>query len=154
MVVSGGIGSVYCGSPLDDVEVEFENALLAQDEFGDGNECEFGALAENGAAGPEEEVFDELLRDGGGSAAARAFEIVLSSDLDLVPVESMVLVEPGIFRGDNGVLEFGRDLADGNEAVVLVIGHAVEQSLHAALHVNGGGGWIDEAEQDESKSCK
>jgi len=58
VVAAGGFGAVDAGTPLDHVEVELENALLAEDEFGDGDEGGFGAFAEEGAAGAEEEVFD------------------------------------------------------------------------------------------------
>ena len=70
VVAGGGLGAVDAGAPLDDVEIELEDALLAEDEFGDGDERGLGALAEDGAAGSEEEVFDELLGDGGAAAEA------------------------------------------------------------------------------------
>ena len=41
-----GIGSIDAGSPLDHVEIELENALFAEDEFGDGDEGELSTLEE------------------------------------------------------------------------------------------------------------
>jgi len=70
MITGRGICTVNGGAPFDDVEIELEDALLAEDEFGDGYEGEFGAFAENGAAGSEEEILDELLSEGGGSASS------------------------------------------------------------------------------------
>jgi len=58
VVAAGGFGAVDAGAPLDDVEVELEDALLAEDELGDGDEGGLGAFAEEGAAGAEEEVLD------------------------------------------------------------------------------------------------
>jgi hypothetical protein len=62
-----------------------------------------------------------LLRNSGSSASATAFQIVFGSDLDLVPIEPMVLVEARVLRRDYSVLEIGRDLAERNEFVVFVI---------------------------------
>ena len=98
--------TVDAGTPLDDIEIEFENPSLAEDEFGNGDESELGAFAENGAACSEEQIFDELLGEGGGTACACAFKIIFCGDLDLVPVEAVMLVKAGIFSGDDGVLEF------------------------------------------------
>jgi hypothetical protein len=149
VITSGGVCAVNSGSPLDDVEVELEDALLAEDEFGNGDEGELGAFAENGTAGPEEEILDELLRDRRGTAGSRTLEVVYCGDLDLVPVEAVVLVETRVFSGDDGVLELGRYLGEGNEAVALMVGSAVDDGLQMALHVDCGGGRIDPAEAEE-----
>ena len=149
VIARGCVGAVDAGSPFDDVEVELENALLAEDEFGGRNEGELGSFAEIRTAGAEEEVFDELLRDGGGTAAACAFKVVFGGNLNLMPVEAVVLVEAGVLSGDDGVLEFWGDLGDGNEPVALVIGSAVNEGLKAALRLHSCGGWVDPAEGDE-----
>ena len=125
-------------TPLDDVEVELENALLAENEFGYRNECKFHALAEDGAAGAEEQVLYELLRNCGRSPHAAAVHIVFGGDLDLVPIEPMVQVEAGVLRGDDSVLEIRRYLAERNEPVAFVIGRVVNPGLHAALDVHRG----------------
>jgi len=57
----------------------------------------------------------------------------------------MMLVEARVFRGDDGVLEIGRDLAERDEFVSLVIRRVVNPGLQAALHVHGGGRRIDPA---------
>jgi len=111
VVLGGRLHAIDAGAPFDHVEVELENALLAEDEFGDGDECELRALAEDGAAGSEEEVLDELLRDGGAAADAAAFHIFIGSEFHGLPIEAMVLVEARVLGGDDGVLEVGRDLA-------------------------------------------
>lgn len=147
----GGLRAIDAWAPLDDVEVELEDALLAEDEFGDGDEGGFSAFAQDGAAGAEEEVFDELLGEGGGSAGASSFHVFGGVDLDLAPVEAVVLVETAVFRGDDGVLEIGRDLAEGNEGGVLTIRLVVNPGLEAALDLNGGGGRVDKARGDEQE---
>jgi len=42
-----------------------------------------------------------------------------------VPIESMVLVEARVFRGDDSVLKIERDLAERDEFVSFVIRRAV-----------------------------
>jgi len=48
-----------------------------------------------------------LLRKGGPSAKAAAFHVVFSSNLDRLPIESMMLVEARVFCGDDSMLEIG-----------------------------------------------
>ena len=79
-----------------------------------------------------------MLRNGGGSAHAAAIHIFFGVDFDRLPIEPMVLVEARILRGDDGVLEIGRDLAEWNESVALVIRLLVNPCLPAALDVHGG----------------
>jgi hypothetical protein len=62
-----------------------------------------------------------------------------------MPIEAMVLIEARVFRGDDSVLEMGRDLAKGNEFVVFLIRRVVNPGLQAALNMNRGCGWIDPA---------
>ena len=130
-------------APFDHVEVDLQNALFAEDEFGHRYQCDLCALAEDRAARSEEQVFYELLRNGGSSASAIAFQIVLGSDLDLVPIESMVLVEVRVLCGDYSVLEIGRDLAERNEFVAFAIRRVVNPGLQAALDVHRGCRWVD-----------
>lgn len=125
--------------------------MFAEDEFGDRHECGLCALAEERAAGSEEQIFYELLGDGGSSAGAFAFQILLGSDLDFLPIESMVLVEAGVLGGDYSVLEVGGDLAERNEVVAFVIGRVVNPGLQVALDVNRGCGWVDPAGGDEEQ---
>ena len=106
-------------------------------------------LAQDGAIGSEEQVLYQLLRNGGSSANVAALEAVFGGDSDLLPIESMMLVEARVFRGDDGMLEMERDLAERNEFVSFVIGRAVNPGLPAALHVDGGGGWVDPAGGDK-----
>jgi hypothetical protein len=84
-----------------------------------------------------------LLRNSGSSASTIAFQIVLGGDLDLVPIESMVLVEVRVLRGDYSVLEIGRNLAERNEFVVLVIRRVVNPGLQSALDVHRGRRWVN-----------
>ncbi len=62
-----------------------------------------------------------------------------------------MLVEASVFGGDDGVLEVGRDPAEGNELVVLVVGLAVNPGLYATLDLYGGGGWVDPSSGDEGE---
>src|SRR5262249_58550264 len=81
---------------------------------------------------------------GGGPATnAAAIQIVFSSDLHRLPIESMMLVEARVFRGDDRMLEIGRDLAQRNEFVSFAIRLVVKPRLKAALHVHHGARWVD-----------
>ena len=80
--------------------------------------------------------------------------IVFSSDLHRVPIESMMLVEARVFRGDDRMLEIGRDLAQRNEFVSFVIRRVVNPGLQAALHVHRGGRWVDPPGRYENQRSK
>ena len=95
-----------------------------------------------------------MLRDGGSSASATAFQIVFGGDLDLVPIEPVVLVEARVLRGDYSVLEIGRDLAERNELVAFVIGRVVNPGLQSALDVYRGCRWVDPAGGDKNQRGK
>jgi hypothetical protein len=55
----------------------------------------------------------------GSSAGAVGLQSVFGSDLDLVPIEPMVLVEMRVLFSDYSVLEIDRELAERNEFVTL-----------------------------------
>ena len=63
----------------------------------------------------------------------------------------MVLVEAGVFGGDDGVLEVGGDAVEGNEVVDGGVGSGGEPGLDAALDVDRGGGRVDETESGEGE---
>src|SRR5262249_27768933 len=105
VVITTCLRSINTGAPFDHVEVYLQNAFFPEDQFGHRYEACLCALAEGRAARSEEQVFYDLLRNGRSSASAIAFQILFSSDLDLVPIESMVLIEARVLRGDYSVLE-------------------------------------------------
>jgi hypothetical protein len=84
-----------------------------------------------------------LLCNRRGSPEAAALQIVAGSDLDLVPIEAMVLVKARVFRGDDSVLKIGRYLAERNKFVAFAIRRAVSPRLQATLDLQCGGRWID-----------
>jgi hypothetical protein len=71
------------------------------------------------------------------------FPIIFGSDLNLVPIETMVLVETCILSSDYSVLEIGRDLAEWNEFVAFAIRPVVNPTLQAALDVHCSCRWVD-----------
>ncbi len=143
VVMTRRLCTINTRTPFDHVEVKLQNALLAEDEFGHRYQRDLRAFAKERSACSEEQVFYELLRKGGTSAKATAFHIFFGRELDRVPVEAMVLVEAGVFRGNDSVLEIGRDLAERNEIVALLIRRAMNPCLHTALDVHRGGRWVD-----------
>ena len=143
--------AVHTAAPFDFVQVEFQNAPLAEDEFGDGNKRELGTLAEERAARSEEQVFYELLRKRGTSAQAAALHIVFGGDFDRVPIESMMLVKASVFRRNDGVLQIRRDLGQRNELILFVIRRVVNPGLQTALHVHRSGWWVDPAHSEKAE---
>src|SRR6202040_4332958 len=83
VVTTRRLCAINSGAPFDHVEVDLQNTPLAEDEFGHRHQCDLCALAEDRAARSEEQVFYELLRDGGSSARAIALQIFFGCDLDL-----------------------------------------------------------------------
>jgi hypothetical protein len=154
VVTTRRLCTINPGTPFDDVEIDFQNAALAEDEFGYRYQGKLRSLAKNRAARSEKQVLYNLLRNGGGSASAAAFHIVFSSDLDLVPIEPMVLVEARVLRGDYRVLEIGRDLSEWNEFVARVIRSVVNPGLHTALDVHRGGRWVNPTGRHEGQRGK
>src|SRR5271156_4964509 len=140
--------------PFDHVKVELQNSLLAEEQFRHWDKCELGAFANDGASGSEEEVFYQLLRKSGPTANAAAFHIVFSGDFHRVPIESMMLVEACVFRGDDSMLEIWRDLAQRNEFVSFLIWRVVNPCLQAALHVHRGGRWVDPPSSHQDQRSK
>ena len=60
--------AIDAAAPFDEVEVELEDALLAQQRLDDHGEIGLGALAQIAAARPQQQVARELLADGAGAA--------------------------------------------------------------------------------------
>ena len=84
-----------------------------------------------------------VLRKGAEFTLVPVAEFVLGGDLDLVPIESIVLVEARVLCGDYSVLEIGRDLAERNEFVAFVIRRLANPGLQPALHVHRRCRWVD-----------
>src|ERR1700726_3595778 len=117
MVARPRLCAVNTGTPFDYVEINLQNALFAEDEFGHRHQRGLNPLAKERAARPEEQVFHQLLRNGGSSAETLAFQILFRIDLDLLPIESMVLVEARVLCRDYGVLKIDRNFAERNEFI-------------------------------------
>jgi hypothetical protein len=143
VVAASRLCAVNARTPFNYIEIQLENALLAEHQFSHRDKRELGALAEDRAAGSEEQVFYELLRKRGPAANARSFHIAFRGNFHRVPIESMMLVKARVFRGDNRMLEIARDLAQRNEFVSFVIWRAANPGLRAPLHVHRGRRRVD-----------
>jgi hypothetical protein len=60
----------------------------------------------------------------------------------------MMLIEAPVLGGDDSVLKIGRNLTEGNESVLLLIGRAVNPGLNAALHLQHGGRRVNPTDSD------
>src|SRR5581483_373252 len=142
---SGSLRPIHAGAPLDQVQIELQNAPLPENEFGNWYQRGLGAFAKEGASCAEEQVLHQLLGEGGSSAGALAFHVFFGGDVHLVPVETVMLVEARIFPRDYRVLKFRRDLAERNEFKALLIGLAMDPSLPPSLHLHGSRRRVDPA---------
>ena len=79
---------------------------------------------------------------------------VFSSDFNFVPIESMMLVEAPVFRGDHSMLEGGRDLAEPNECVSFLIRRMANPCLQTAFDMYRGGGWVNPPRSHKDQHSK
>ena len=138
-----GFRAIDRWAPFDHVQVNLQDAALAESEFSHGHQAGFRAFSENGAIRPEEKILYKLLRDRGSATRAFTFQIFARGDLYLLPIEAVMLVETCVLSGNDCVLKIRRDLAERDELVVFVIRRVVSPGLEVALHVYGGGRWVD-----------
>ncbi len=68
---------------------------------------------------PKNKFFTQLLGEVEAPRVRSPSRSSAASDLDLVPVEAVVLVEAGVLGGDHRVLQVGRDLSKRNELVAV-----------------------------------
>src|SRR3954447_16233572 len=103
MVPRGGLGTINAWAPFDDVEVDFNNPMLAPGQLDPCREPGFERLSRPVASRPQEKVFRGLHRDRAGADQLTAFaSVALPCRLDRVPIEPVMLAEPGILAGDYG----------------------------------------------------
>ncbi len=107
MVTAGRLCTIDAGAPLHHIQVKLQNALLAQDEFCHWHQRELAAFAKERPASTKEEVFHQLLAEGGPAAYPAAFHIFFGSLLDRVPIKSVMMIETCVLCGDDGMLEVG-----------------------------------------------
>jgi hypothetical protein len=143
VITTRRLGTINAWAPLDYVEIYLQNTPFAEGKFRHWHEAGLCALAEDRPACSEKQIFYKLLRNGGSSASAFAVQVLLGSNLDLVPIESMVLVEVRVLSGDYSMLEIGRDLAERNEFVLFAIRLVETPGLQAALDVHRCRLWVD-----------
>src|SRR5262249_36163087 len=104
----GRLGAEHVLSPLDDVEIELEDAALAHARFEHRRENRLLPLAKQAALPREKEVLRELLRDGRAPGDDLAAPLVLlQRALDAFPVETVVLDELGVLGDYDGPLQLG-----------------------------------------------
>ncbi|HEX4209783.1 MAG TPA: hypothetical protein VHY56_05285, partial [Candidatus Binataceae bacterium] len=89
VILGDRFGAVYAGAPFGHVQVEFEYALFAKNGLGEGHDRCLDAFSQDGAAGAQEEIPNQLLGDCGRAARFAASQILPEAGLDLIPVEAM-----------------------------------------------------------------
>ena len=110
IVARSGFAAEHAVAPLDDVQIDLENATFVQDRFEQHRDQRFLALAPVAALARQEQVLRELLRNrrSAGDDATLA-QVLVHRVLDAFPVESFVLDESCVFRGDHRALEMDRN---------------------------------------------
>lgn len=113
IVLSSGFCAVHSISPLDDVQIDLENAALGQQAFHHHGDERLLGLAPIGALPGEEEVLGQLLADGRAAAQPVGLgEVALVGVFDRLPIETVVVEEPLVFGSDHGAFE-----VDGNVSI-------------------------------------
>src|SRR6185312_9987629 len=98
----------------------------------------------------KKQIFGKLLIDGGSAAQVFPPEVVRSGNRHLLPVEPMVLVKPGIFRRNHGMLKGRRDPRERNETILLSITGVLEEGLNTPLRLNGRRERIDPLQKNQA----
>ena len=124
------------------VGVHLEDLLLAEAGFELQGDEGLDHLALVALFGREEEIFGELLGEGGASAVQAVGEDVLHGALDGAEVvDAAVLEEAAVFDGGDGLDEAWRDLFVGDEAAlgaVLVFGERGDELGLERVAAQGG----------------
>src|SRR5215813_7024547 len=98
----GHLSAVDAVTPLDHVEIDLEDARLRPAEFDEFGDVGLDALAQEAAAGPEQDVLGGLLRDRAGAAQLAAGTKALERGADLVEIKAVMKAKPGALGPDDG----------------------------------------------------
>ena len=97
------------GSELGDVEVNFQDPRLGQDQIDPERQWEFQRLADEVPPRPEEQVLGHLLGNGGGATERGAVLLRVVDRLpQRAPVDTVMLAEMGIFSRHHRTRQKGR----------------------------------------------
>ncbi len=120
------------------VEVQGQDAVLAEAQLQIKGQPGLGQLALQRAARREEEVLGELLRDRAAALhGAAPGEVVPERARDAARVDAPMVVEPPVLGGDHGLLQRGRDLLGGGGLAAHLLG-ARQLGCHKRLQDDRG----------------
>jgi hypothetical protein len=145
------LGSKYARAPLDYIQIELKNAPFRKEELGHRDDRKLDPFPDEGAAGGQEQVLHQLLRDCRRAAALSPVKIILNRDLNLFPVESMMLEKSRVLSGYDCVLKERGNLLHRDEDAGLVVRPSMYQRFQAALYLYGGGGRIQPAHRQKAQ---
>jgi hypothetical protein len=109
MVSGRRLDAVDARPPLDVVDVELEDALLAEDDFGRNGERQVVELSHRVPAGAAEEVLYQLLRDRRRAARYLTIEDLRARSAHLLEVEAPVFPEAAVLGSEDGVRDVARE---------------------------------------------
>lgn len=156
VVVFGGFfDPVNARSPLDDIEIKFKDALLAQNPIRERGQGVFECFSKRIAMRGEEKILHKLLGDGGGTAADSARFAALLCDLfHLLPIDAMVPVEAAVLCGNHGMLQVWRDFAERNPLLPLVVGRMGDDGFKPPLDLDAGGWRVNVTKRNQGRDPK
>src|SRR6478672_10780541 len=103
---SRGFGAEHAIPPLDDVQVQLEDATLVEDRLQHQRDDRLLALAKPRSRSGQEQVLRQLLGDRRPAGDdPPALLVLLDRKLDAIPVEPLVLDELRVLGGDHRPLE-------------------------------------------------
>jgi len=119
----GGLDPVDAVAHFDDIGVEFENAAFGKEELHPKCIVSFQPLAHPRTPLPEKKGAGALHGDGGGAARVLAGALAaLARELDLPPIESVMLKEALIFGHPGRLEKIARHLPDISPFVETLLG--------------------------------
>jgi hypothetical protein len=115
----GRLDAVQAGAHFHRVQINLHDPPLAPHRLDEDGEPGFGALANIGAAWPQEDVLGGLLADRRAAAhLAGPFLVVDDGLVDGGEVEAMMGAEPGVLAGDHGAHHGGGNAVERNPTVI------------------------------------
>jgi len=141
-MTGSGLGTEHGGTPLGNVQVDFEDAVLREEELEAFGDDQLLDLAQHRTVGAEIEILGDLLRDRAAAAHAAAVAEVVGNGVEQLapvariqqreagirpvpqllgqrfPVNAAMLFETAIFRDDHGAPQLMGYAVQRNPAVL------------------------------------
>lgn len=105
-----GFSPVNAVARFHGVQIYFQNAVLAPENFDEHGEIDFQPFPIPGGTRPEEHVLGRLLADGAGTARPFAVLVLTDGFLDLLRIKPPMLEKPLVFGCNDGTFQIIRNV--------------------------------------------